>query len=417
MSFEHLPAVQAEIDELAQRFAAAGQRVFLVGGIVRDLWLGGQLDADSDIDLTTDARPKQIKALVRDWADAVWTQGERFGTIGCEKNGRAIEITTFRAEVYDPDSRKPEVAFGDDIHADLARRDFTVNAMAWELPVGRLIDPHDGVGDLQAGRLRTPLSPEVSFTDDPLRMIRAARFINRYDLEAAPELTAAATELRDRLDIVAVERVRDELDKLLSAESAAVGLEFLRLTGLLAKIIPGVDNDGIRAANAIDSPDPSTRWWLRFAALIAPLTATREHVRERAESLRFSRDTRHAVEYTVTGARALRDLTDGDSDEAIRRWVVGTAGHSGSAWQLGLAMHGEDALRAFGERWCSLNETEDVGGTDVPLSGDEIAELLGVAPGPIIGAAVKALQDHRFANGPFDATEARRVLATGSFGS
>ena len=185
------PLVQATAD-LSDRFRSAGHSLYLVGGSVRDAIVadegspGGR--GDRDLDFTTDARPDDIEAVVTGWADAVWTQGKRFGTIGCLRGGQKYEITTHRAEAYRPDSRKPDVAFGDSVEDDLARRDFTINAMALRLPELELIDPFDGLADLSAHRLRTPLDPEVSFADDPLRMLRAARFIAKLDLEPAPEL-------------------------------------------------------------------------------------------------------------------------------------------------------------------------------------------------------------------------------------
>ena len=212
---DELQPVLVATRPLADRFAVAGKRIYLVGGIVRDLLAGRSIDRP-DIDLTTDARPEETKELLSDWADAVWTQGERFGTIGAKKDGRTFEITTHRADAYGPDSRKPEVVFADAVEADLSRRDFTVNAMALTLPEPELIDPFDGRSDLlSAKRLRTPLEPEVSFTDDPLRMLRAARFIAGYDLIPEPGLVAAVERLAHRLEIVSAERVRDELDKLL----------------------------------------------------------------------------------------------------------------------------------------------------------------------------------------------------------
>src|SRR5579871_5803711 len=158
----------AEVQPVAERFTAAGHRIYLVGGVVRDAILG-RLSTVSDLDLTTDARPDDIEAIVRGWADAVWTQGKRFGTIGFQLRGRTFEVTTHRAEAYSPDSRKPSVAFSDAIEADLSRRDFTVNAMALAVPSFELVDPFGGVQDLAAGRLRTPLTAEESFSDDPLR--------------------------------------------------------------------------------------------------------------------------------------------------------------------------------------------------------------------------------------------------------
>ena len=208
---------------------------------MRDLLLGDvDLDgeAEVDIDLTTDALPKDTKRLVSGWADAVWTQGERFGTIGCQKDGRRFEITTHRAEVYVPDSRKPDVVYSDAIEADLSRRDFTINAMALALPDPELIDPFGGAADLAAGVLRTPLSPQESFSDDPLRMMRAARFIAKYGLDPDPALVAAVDEMRDRLEIVSAERVRDELDKLLVVDDPAPGLWFLVDTRLVDEFLP-----------------------------------------------------------------------------------------------------------------------------------------------------------------------------------
>ncbi|MBW3574066.1 MAG: CCA tRNA nucleotidyltransferase, partial [Actinobacteria bacterium] len=211
---ERLRPVLAEVAPLAERFTARGHRVYLVGGTVRDLMLGRPLD-DADFDLTTDARPDDIEAVVASWADAVWLQGKRFGTIGARKDGRDFEITTHRAEAYRPDSRNPEVRFADDIEVDLSRRDFTVNALALALADTddpQLVDPFGGAGDLASGRLRTPLSPEESFSDDPLRMLRAARFVAGYGLAPDAELIDAVRRLHERLEIVSAERIRNELD-------------------------------------------------------------------------------------------------------------------------------------------------------------------------------------------------------------
>src|SRR5439155_13899021 len=207
---ERLEPLIRETAPLAERFARAGFRLYLVGGSVRDAILGRSLD-EPDLDFTTDARPDDIERVVRGWADAVWLQGKRFGTIGAAKGARRYEITTHRAEAYQPDTRKPDVAFADVVEADLSRRDFTVNAMAISLPELELVDPHGGVADLAAARLRTPLSPEDSFGDDPLRMLRAARFIAGYQLKPEPELVDAVVAMRDRMEIVSAERIRDEL--------------------------------------------------------------------------------------------------------------------------------------------------------------------------------------------------------------
>ncbi|HEX2023882.1 MAG TPA: CCA tRNA nucleotidyltransferase, partial [Acidimicrobiales bacterium] len=236
---ERLLSLLDELGPLAERFAGAGRRLYLVGGSVRDAILGRPLE-EIDLDFTTNARPDETKALLDGWADSVWAQGERFGTIGAARGGRRYEITTHRAEAYTPDSRKPDVAFADAVEADLSRRDFTVNAMALALPDATLVDPFGGIADLAAHRLRTPLAPEESFADDPLRMLRAARFIAGYDLGPDPELVEAVRALRSRLEIVSAERIREELDKLLVVEHPAKGLWFLVETGLADEFLPEV---------------------------------------------------------------------------------------------------------------------------------------------------------------------------------
>ena len=245
---ERLQPLLESMRPLAERFDAAGFKLYLVGGVVRDAVLGRPLF--QDLDFTTDARPTETRALVEDWAESVWTQGERFGTIGFIKDGHRYEVTTHRGEAYSPDSRKPDVVFADAVEEDLARRDFTVNAMALSLPDARLIDPFGGVDDLAAHRLRTPLRPEESFSDDPLRMLRAARFLAGYDLVPDADLVDAVRALRGRLEIVSAERIRDELDKLLVVPKPGGGLWFLVETGLADEFLPelpalGLEQDPI----------------------------------------------------------------------------------------------------------------------------------------------------------------------------
>ncbi len=190
--------------QLAARLAKGGYRAYLVGGSVRDALLDRPIE---DVDIATDARPDDIEKAVSEWADAVWLQGQRFGTVGCEKDGERFEVTTFRADVYHAESRKPEVTFSDDIHTDLSRRDFTVNAMALALDDPTLVDPFEGSADLVARRLRTPLSPEVSFADDPLRMLRAARFVATLAFEPTVEIVAGDQgECTSDLAIISAER-------------------------------------------------------------------------------------------------------------------------------------------------------------------------------------------------------------------
>lgn len=230
-----LLTVAAPALELGQRFASAGFELALVGGTVRDALLGR---LSHDIDLTTDATPEQVLPLVKQWADAVWEIGREFGTIGLRKNGLTLEITTYRAESYDPASRKPQVIYGTSLLGDLMRRDFTINALAVRLPSLEFVDPGTGMDDLAAQILRTPGTPEQSFTDDPLRMLRAARFAAQLGFRVAPKVVQAMQEMRERLGIVSAERISDELSKLLLAPNPRQGLALLVQTGLAQQVLP-----------------------------------------------------------------------------------------------------------------------------------------------------------------------------------
>ncbi len=236
-----LADVLARLDDvlgpLGRRFAAAGFELALVGGSVRDALLGRDMP---DLDFTTDARPDDIERLVADWADTHWDIGREFGTIGMLKRGYQIEITTYRAEAYDPDSRKPVVAFGDDLDEDLVRRDFTIGAMAVRLPSGTFVDPFGGLRDLEAGLIRTPGSAVSSFSDDPLRMMRAARFASQLGFTIDDEARQAMTDMADRIGIISAERVRDEMVKLICGRAPRAGVEALVDTGLADHVLPEV---------------------------------------------------------------------------------------------------------------------------------------------------------------------------------
>ena len=233
-----------EMEPLAARFREAGHRLYLVGGTVRDLLLGDDsrpID-QMDFDATTTARPEETKKLVAGLADAVWTQGEKFGTIGLKMGTRVYEITTHRAEAYQADSRKPEVQYSDHIEADLARRDFTINAMALEVTgnTPALVDPHNGMADLMARVLRTPLSPEESFSDDPLRMLRAARFASQLSFDVDSETVSAMQRLRESIRIVSAERIHGELVRLMQTDDPLRGIRLLVETGLMEQFLPEV---------------------------------------------------------------------------------------------------------------------------------------------------------------------------------
>lgn len=401
---------------MARLFEAADRRLYLVGGIVRDLWLDTPVDPASDIDLTTDARPAEIKSLLRDWADALWTQGERFGTIGVKRQQRSFEVTTHRAEAYRADSRKPEVVFGDDVHVDLSRRDFTVNAMAIDVthtatdPAMLLVDPFGGAEDLTARRLRTPLAPTTSFSDDPLRILRAARFANKYQLEPVGDLMAAATDLRHRLDIVSKERIRDELEKFLDAPDVRRGFAFLTASRVIDVVLPIATPASVAVAEGAGPP-----WWLRLAGIFAELDLPADDATTQLRELRCSAATTRQVRNVLNGLPIPSDPTP----ESVRRWVLRVEPYEAECFVLAAALVAENdveadaaasAVSTFHDAWAALAEVEDLRDDGVPLKGDAIADLLGVAPGPEIGQAVNVLKAHRLRHGPFGPDDARVVL-------
>ena len=419
MSFRYLDEIVAEVAPLAVRFEEAGHRLYLVGGIVRDLWLDRPLDDHSDIDLTTDALPGQTRTLLASLADAVWTQGERFGTIGIHFAGRAIEITTHRAESYSPESRKPQVSFGSDITVDLSRRDFTVNAMAVALPSADLVDPWSGADDLAAGFLRTPLEPDVSFTDDPLRMLRAARFAAKYRLEPGVELIDAASRLRERLRIVAIERIGDELRRLFGLDDPSPGVDLLVQTGLAEILLTWhADDDRVidrrRIEDAVDAVRPasvggSADWHTRFAAFLLVALGDADEVADACRRLRLSKDDRGRIVDLARAAAAVLAVDDVDPP-SLRRWVS-TAGDPHRAIDVArataTARSASDAVQRV-DRFSSAHEALSEAETPndlVVLDGATIMRELGVEPGPVVGEAVGVLRDVLFEHGPLDDAE------------
>jgi poly(A) polymerase len=456
---ERFTPVLEDVGPLADAFAAAGHRLYLVGGVVRDLLLGE--NRPIDYDFTTDAPPDEIEAVLAgfDGVDAVWTQGKRFGTIGAKvrvgPDQRSVthEITTHRAEAYDPESRKPAVTFATDIEADLSRRDFTINAMALSLPEARLVDPFGGTADLAAKVLRTPLTAVESFSDDPLRMLRAARFLTRYELKPDDELVEAVESMAERLEIVSAERIRDELDRLLVLDDPSPGLWFLCDTGLAEHFLPElpalrVEQDPIHhhkdvLAHTIavvrkTSPDLV----LRLAALLHDIgkPATRDFgpkgvsfhhhevvgarmARRRMKALKYPNDIRDDVSQLVF--LHLRFHGYGDeawTDSAVRRYVRDagplldklneltrcdcTTRNRRKAEMLSRRM---DALE---ERIAALREQEAIDALRPDLDGQQVMALLDVAPGPVVGEALSMLLEARTEEGPLGEAEAtRRLLA------
>ncbi|WP_419849667.1 CCA tRNA nucleotidyltransferase [Candidatus Poriferisocius sp.] len=402
MSLNRLAPVREEARELAARFAADGYRIYLVGGIVRDAMRDRPLDTAFDLDLTTDAQPDAVKSILEEWADTLWTQGERFGTIGARRGDRRVEVTTHRTERYLPDSRKPEVAFADAIEADLSRRDFTINAMAVELPDGELVDPFGGASDLEAGRLHTPLDPEETFSDDPLRMLRAARFLAQFDLTADTNLVAAMAAMADRLSIVADERIRDELDRLLALPDPGLGFKLLFETGLGERVL-GPVGDGNAAVALLRKvgDDPVAR----LAALMAD-AGTPSDVRSALSERRATSAVSRAVFAVLTAARQAVDHPPASLSE-LRRWVVDADPHLHQAVMLATALGAEASL--VPDVAALMQSETDLLGPPV-LDGEEIMALLGLDPGPDVGRAVDELRRHRLDSGPLTPEEARTHL-------
>ena len=387
MTDTSLAALLAVAEPVGHAFRDAGYRAYLVGGIVRDHLLGRSIDDAADLDLTTDATPAVIKAVVEPLADAVWTQGERFGTIGCRIDGRLYEVTTHRAERYDASSRKPEVDFSDDVEDDLSRRDFTINAMARSLPDGDLVDPFDGRGDLDRRRLMTPLDPELSFTDDPLRMLRAARFAASYGFVPDPQVVVAIRRLVGRLDIVSAERIRGELVRLLGATDPTPGLELLLGTGLAEHFLPELGTADLVAVHAV-GPDPV----MRMAVILGDPV---ESGLARLRALRFANDDLATVRRV---RRGLHQLT-GTEDESLRRFVVAAGPDLDRAIHLAVAT-AHPAAGNLGARISELVEREGDDGFAPALSGGELIAELGLEPGPVVGEAVNWLGEERLRRGP-----------------
>jgi poly(A) polymerase len=444
-------------DKLARRFSTAGYRLYLVGGPVRDALLGRECN---DLDFTTDAHPEQVLAIV-DPLGPTWTTGIAFGTVGVQIAGNRCEITTFRSDSYDVDSRKPAVEFGRTIEGDLGRRDFTVNAMAVALPLDAahpIVDPFGGLEDLVAGVLRTPVEPQHSFDDDPLRMLRAARFAAQLQFDVAPEALQAIREMAPRLGIVSAERIRDELVKLVTATDPRRGLELLVDTGLINYCLPEVGRltetvDEHRRHKDVyahtltvleqaiglepDGPDLV----LRLAALLhdigKPKTKSIEAdgkvsfhhhevvgadmTRKRLSELRFPKETVDDVSRLVELHLRFHGYSSGAwSDSAVRRYVRDagplldrlhrltrsdcTTRNARKAKALAAAY---DSLE---ERIAELAAQEDLNRIRPDLNGVEIMRELSLEPGPLVGEAVKYLLNLRLDRGPMPRAEAIAAL-------
>jgi len=443
-----LLAPDMPVQQLARLLVDAGHECYLVGGSVRDALLDRGHD---DVDIATSARPADVEAIVRPWADDVWLQGQRFGTVGCIRGGVRMEITTFRAEVYRSDSRKPEVTYADDVTVDLARRDFTVNAMAIRLPDPELIDPHGGVADLAARRLRTPLEPDVSFLDDPLRMLRAARFVADLDLVPDRELVDAVERLRTRLEIVSAERIRDELTKLMLVDDPTAGLWFLVDTGLSDEFLPELramrlEQDPVHTHKDVlahtiavvrnTTPELKVRLAALFHDVGKPKTRSfasgavsfHHHevvgarmTEERLRALKYPNDVVEDVTKLVYLHLRIHTYAMGWTDKAVRRYVR-DAGHLldelNELQRCDCTTRNKNRARALArrmdeleERIATLREQEELDAIRPPLDGRQVMQFLGIPPGPLVGEALDYLLEARLDVGPIDEADAYERLA------
>jgi poly(A) polymerase len=455
---ELLSPVTRRLDDLARLFTRRGHELALVGGPVRDVFLRRP---SGDVDLATDASPEQVLEITAGWADSSWTVGIEFGTIGLRKGDRTLEITTYRSERYAESSRKPRVRYENTLEGDLGRRDFTVNAMAARLPSGELADPFGGLRDLREKVLRTPGTAEDSFTDDPLRMLRAARFAAQLGFEPTTEVTGAMTRLAGRLEIVSAERIRDELEKLMLAPDPVRGIKLMVDTGVAEYVLPEVPMLRLEADEHFRHKDVyqhsltvleqaialEERYGLhddlilRLAALLhdigKPRTRSRlpggrvafhHHeavgaglARDRLRQLRFPSPVVEGVANLIFLHLRFHGYGSGEwTDSAVRRYVRDagpllprlhaltradstTRNKAKAAWLARSYDSIEDRIEVLGQR-------EELARLRPDLDGNEVMSILSVPPGPAVGAALKHLLDLRIEHGPLGRERATHEL-------
>ncbi len=458
-AISNLLTVPAAADELGALFAAAGHQLYLVGGSVRDALLGVPAGT-GDLDFATDARPEQVLEIAKGWADSTWEIGIAFGTVGLQRRGVRFEVTTYRSEAYDRTSRNPEVSYGDSLDDDLARRDFTINAMAVSVPQHVFVDLFGGLADLGAKVLRTPGSPEDSFDDDPLRILRAARFVAALGLRPDPALVEAMRSRVERLSIVAVERIRDEFSKLMLAPDPGTGLSLMTDTGIADIVLPElpalrmeIDEhhqhkdvyvhtltvlDNVRALEGrLGGPDLATRMAALLHDIGKPLTrkhprpgaVTFHHhevvgasmTRRRLAALRYPKSFVDEVAKLVELHLRFHGFGRGEwSDAAVRRYatdagpllerlhvLVRSDCTTRNKRKAAALSYSYDRLE---ERIAALRQQEELDRIRPDLNGNEIGQVLGVPPGPVIGRAYKFLLDVRMNEGPLDPEQARKRL-------
>lgn len=451
--------VYPEARQLGEAFADAGHELYLVGGSVRDTLLSGR--PQPDLDFATSARPEETDKILRGWADTVWDTGARFGTISARRDDRQVEITTYRAERYEVGSRHPDVTFGDDIRADLSRRDFTINAMAVRVPDHAFVDPYGGLTDLRAGVLRTPVEPAASFQDDPLRMFRLARFVSTLGLRPDTAAEDAAREMADMITTISAERVRDELNKLLIGPEPSAGIDLLVRTGLAAHVLPEVDrlttcvdpqqrhkdvyahtlavvDNCVATSPGAEGDQPDLV--LRLAALLHDIgkpdtrrihpdgSVTFHHhelvgarmAKARLKELRYDTRTTEDVAELVRLHLRFHTYKMGWNDSAVRRYVR-DAGHlldrlnaltraDVTTANRRKAQRIAARMDELEERIDELRRQEELDRLRPALDGHQIMAHLGLDPGPLVGEAWNHLLELRLEHGPMSEQEAYAAL-------
>jgi len=450
--------IPPQAGELAARFQAAGHQLYLVGGSVRDALLG-RCDATGDLDFTTDARPEQVQRLLAGWADAVWDTGIAFGTVGASRDGLTLEITTFRADTYDRVTRNPTVEYGDSIADDLRRRDFTANAMAVALPSREFVDPYGGLAAVARGVLDTPATPQESFADDPLRMLRAARFVSQLGFTPAPRVVEAIGGMAGELARITAERVQAELAKLMLGTHPRRGIELMVDTGLADLVLPEVpamrleidehhqhkdvyQHSLVVLDQAIGlEPPGEPDLVLRLAALLHDIgkPATRRFeagggvsfhhhevvgakmARARLRALRFGRNVVDDVSRLVFLHLRFHGYGRGEwTDSAVRRYVTDAGELLPRLHKLVRAdcttrnRRKAEALQrtytSLEKRIVQLKADEDLARVRPDLDGNAIMALLGLPPGPLVGEAWRHLKELRLERGPLRPDEAEAEL-------
>ena len=444
---------------LAQSFAAKGFRLALVGGPVRDALLGR---LGNDLDFTTNAKPEDSKKILRSWAEHIWETGIEFGTVAGKRGDTTVEVTTYRTESYDPESRKPDVVYGEYIVGDLSRRDFTVNAMALELTtkVPEFIDPFNGLADLSKKILRTPTKPENSFSDDPLRMMRAARFASQLDFEIAPEVLQAIKDMAGRISIISAERIRDEFSKMLMSERPRVGISILVETGLADIVLPEIPKlkleidehhhhkdvyehsiTVLEQAIALEDRLGGPNLIIRLAALLHDIGKPKTRAliagggvsfhhheivgarlaKSRLKSLRFDGQTIEQVETLVALHLRFHGYGDGEwTDSAVRRYVrdagdllvhlhVLTRADC-TTRNLKKAERLAKVYQSLEERISKLMEEEELSKIRPDLDGAQVMKLLAIKPSAAVGRALDYLLELRLEKGPLGQERATEEL-------